>query len=302
MRDLELLLEGARKLDVPLLIGTAGGAGAEPHVQETHELIVEVAREKGFHFSLATIYYDLTKDYLHERIKAGETGPLDGAQSLTHEAIEKCDRIVGVMGIEPYVAALSQGAEVVIAGRSSDTAIFAAPPLMAGRGVAPAWHSGKILECGASSAVPMAPSDCMLAWVEDGAFEVEPANPDLACTPLSVAAHTMYENPSPYLLREPSGELDTRDSRFIPIGPRRVRVEGSMFRTAARYSVKLEATRLLGYRTIALGVTRDPLLIENADLYVACLKRTVEERVGQIFAEPRPSLRTALRQWKDRCA
>ena len=177
MRDLELLLEGARKLDVPLLIGTAGGAGAEPHVQETHELIVEVAREKGFHFSLATIYSDLTKDYLHERIKAGETGPLDGAQSLTHEAIEKCDRIVGVMGIEPYVAALSQGAEVVIAGRSSDTAIFAAPPLMAGRGVAPAWHSGKILECGASSAVPMAPSDCMLAWVEDGAFEVEPASP-----------------------------------------------------------------------------------------------------------------------------
>ena len=65
-----------------------------------------------------------------------------------------------------------------------------------------------------------------------------------------------------------------------------------MFRTAARYSVKLEATRLLGYRTIALGVTRDPLLIENADLYVACLKRTVEERVGRSL-QTRPSLRTA---------
>lgn len=288
LRDLELMLTGARKLGVPLLVGTAGGAGAEPHVNETREIVLEVARRHGLHFTLATVRADVAKDYLHERIDQGATAGLDGGGELTHEAVEECDRIVGVMGAEPFIAALEAGADVVVAGRSSDTAIFAAVPLMRGSGAGQAWHAGKILECGASSAVPMAPADCMLAWVGDGEFEVEPASPELGCTPVSVAAHTMYENPSPYLLREPSGTLDTRASEFEPVSPRRVRVKGSAFVPAERYSVKLEATRLVGYRTITLGVTRDPALIRSADSYVEGIGRHVAERVRQTWPTDTP--------------
>ena len=36
-------------------------------------------------------------------------------------------------------------------------------------------------------------------------FIIEPANPQMRCTPVSVAAHTLYENADPFLLYEPSG-------------------------------------------------------------------------------------------------
>jgi hypothetical protein len=60
--------------------------------------------------------------------------------------------------------------------------------------------------------------------------------------------------------------------------------------------VKLEAARLLGYRTIALGVTHDPLLIENADLYVADVQRVVAERVRQTFGMSAPAYEFHVRQ------
>ena len=58
---------------------------------------------------------------------------------------------------------------------------------------------------------------------------------------------------------------------------------------AERYSVKLEATRLAGYRTITLGVTREPLLIANADAYVAQIESFVAERVLQTFGPETPA-------------
>ena len=295
-RDLELMLAGARQLEIPLLIGTAGGAGAESHVREMRDVVVEIAQRVGLHFTLATISSDVSKDYLHELIDVGATAPLDGGDELSHEVVDACNRIVGVMGVEPYIEALRGGADVVVAGRSSDTAIFAAVPLLQGKGAAPAWHAGKILECGASSAVPMAPSDCMLAWVGEDEFEVEPANPELGCTPVSVAAHTMYENPNPYLLREPSGTLDTRASRFEAVHGRRVRISGSAFIPAERFSVKLEGTKPVGYRTITIGVTRDPLLVSNVDAYVASIERAVAERVRQTFGADAPPYSLHVRQ------
>jgi hypothetical protein len=190
-RDLELMVTGARRLRIPLLVGTAGGAGSAEHVEAMRELVVEIARKHSLHFSLATIGADVAKDYVHQRLDAGDAEPLDGGGPLDHEAVESCERIVGVMGVEPYQEALRRGADVIIAGRSSDTAIFAAVPLLNGEGPGQAWHAGKILECGASAAVPMAATDCLLAWVKPSVFDVAPCNPELGCTPISVAAHTM---------------------------------------------------------------------------------------------------------------
>jgi Acyclic terpene utilisation family protein AtuA len=282
-RDLELMITGSRRLGIPLLVGTAGGAGAAPHVEAMRELIAEIARKRRLHFSLAIISSDVSKGYLHDRLNAGEVEPLDGGAPLDHETVESCDRIVGVMGAEPYQEGLRRGADVIIAGRSSDTAIFAAVPLMNGEGPGQAWHAGKILECGASAAVPMAATDCLLAWVGHTGFEVAPCNPELGCTPISVAAHTMYENESPYLLREPSGTLDTRRCKFISVDSRRVKVIGSAFAPAPRYSIKLEAVRMVGYRTICIGVSRDPALIAEADLYIENVRKAVADRVADTY-------------------
>ena len=44
-RDLRKVLRSARTLDIPLVIGSAGSAGAAPHLTETLEIVREIARE-----------------------------------------------------------------------------------------------------------------------------------------------------------------------------------------------------------------------------------------------------------------
>ena len=47
-RDLSLLLSAAVGRGIPLVIGSAGGAGAEPHLQWTVDIVRELAREQGW--------------------------------------------------------------------------------------------------------------------------------------------------------------------------------------------------------------------------------------------------------------
>lgn len=54
--DLTRLLRAARGLDVSLLIGTAGSAGAAPHLDKTRAMVRDIAREEGLHFRLASRY------------------------------------------------------------------------------------------------------------------------------------------------------------------------------------------------------------------------------------------------------
>lgn len=50
---------------------------------------------------------------------------------------------------------------------------------------------GKILECGGICAVPKGRS--MIATMRRDSFDLIPLAPEERCTPLSVAAHTLYE-------------------------------------------------------------------------------------------------------------
>ena len=70
-----------------------------------------------------------------------------------------------MMGVEPIQEALKAGAQIVVAGRSSDTSIFAALPLLEGHEPAVVWHMAKILECGAAAVAQRAAPDCMMAVV-----------------------------------------------------------------------------------------------------------------------------------------
>jgi hypothetical protein len=42
-RDLELMLLAGRELDVPVIIGSAGGSGARAHVEWTWDIVREIA-------------------------------------------------------------------------------------------------------------------------------------------------------------------------------------------------------------------------------------------------------------------
>lgn len=282
-RDTELLLKAARKANVPLLLGSAGGAGGEAGLQFLVDIVKEIARENGLHFKLAMIHSEQEKGYLKVKLRQGKIISIGTLPELTEKDIDDAEHIVGVMGVEPFNKALDMGAEVVVAGRSSDTSIFAAVPVRYGFDSGLAWHAGKILECGAASAQPVAAGDCILVTMRKDHFLVEPMNPQLRHTTLSVAAHALYENPSPYHLYEPGGMLDLTNASYEQYNERTVKVSGSKFVRSRKYYVKLESAALIGYRTITIMGTRDPVLIGQIDDYLGIVRNTVRGKVSDAF-------------------
>jgi hypothetical protein len=262
-RDLRLILRAARAAKIPALIGSAGTAGGEPHLAFTREILEEVAREEGLSFKLAVIHAELDRLYLKEKLRRGRIRPLYPALPLDEETLDRAVRVVAQMGAEPFMAALAAGAEVVLAGRASDTAIFAALPLLRGLPPGPVWHAAKILECGAAAVEQRLYPDCLMAWVDGEGFVVEPPNPRMRCTPASVAAHTLYENPDPFRLYEPSGMLDTSGARYLAVSDRAVRVTGSRFVPAEVYTVRLEGAEYVGHRYVVVAGIRDPVVLRR---------------------------------------
>ena len=284
-RDLRLMLKGARRLDVPLLIGSAGTAGGDIQLALVRRLVEEIAAAEGLSFKLALIHSEQRKDYLGKRLAQDRIKPLWPAPTFDQGVIDRSTHIVGMMGAEPFIRALDAGADVVIAGRASDTAIFAAVPLMLGFPPGPAWHAAKILECGAAAVVNRRTPDCMFAWVRRDHFVVEAPDETLRCTPQSIASHSLYENADPFRLVECSGTLDLTQSEYEAISERAVKVTGSTFEEAREYTVKLEGAERAGYQSILIGSVRDPFIIRQIDDWIDRLKARIAARVHMVFGD-----------------
>lgn len=277
-RDLGVMVRGAVRAGVPLIIGSAGGGGRDSQLDWTVGLVEQIAKDAGLTFKMAVIRAEVDKAFLSAHADAGKIRPLGPIHEMTQDVVDRNHCTVAMMGVEPLQHALDAGADVIIAGRCSDAAIYAAMPLMRGHDPALAWHLGKIIECGAQVIEPRAGQDCIVGTLSPDYFEVEPGHPDKFCTRTRVAAHTLYENPSPHELKEPSGILDSSECTFEQIDPRRVRVSGSRFRPAEIYTVKLEGVRHAGYRSIFIAGISDPILIDCLDDFAAtCTERTAEQ-------------------------
>ena len=272
-RDMALLLRAAIAHRIPMMIGTCGGAGGEPHLQVCVELAHEIAREDGLHFKLAVIHSEQEKQWLKARVDGRKVKPLGTAAPLTADIIDRSERIVGMMGPEPYLAALDAGAQVILAGRSTDPAPWAALAMHHGMPAAPSWYAGKMLECGTGAAVPKG-HDCQLALVSRDYVEVEPASEERRCTPLSVAIQALHENASPTLHTEPGGKLDTTDCRIEAVSDRAVRISGMRWHPQP-YTVKLEGAERVGYSAMTIAGTRDPLLISRIDAFLETVRQQV---------------------------
>ena len=131
-RDLRKALLGARSIDVPLVIGSAGSAGAAPHLEATLAIIRDIARADGLHFRLGVLRADLSRDALRASVRAGAVSGIDDMPALTEEEVTEAAHIVGQMGMGPFRRALAEDIDVLIAGRACDTAIFASLPTMLG--------------------------------------------------------------------------------------------------------------------------------------------------------------------------
>ncbi|MBI2165585.1 MAG: acyclic terpene utilization AtuA family protein [Chloroflexi bacterium] len=282
-RDLRLMLLAARSHNIPLLIGSAGTAGADPNLAWTTDILLEIAREEDLHFRLALIHSEQEKKYLKRKLREEKVRPLYPTIPISEETIDRASHVVAMMGTEPYIGALDAGAQVVLAGRSSDTSIFAALPIRWGFPAGVVWHAAKILECGAASVAVRRHPDGMMAWIRKDHFVVDPPNPDYICTPQSVASHTLYENADPFLLVEPSGTLDTSHARYEAISDRAVRVWGSDFIPAKRYTVKLEGAELVGYQSVIIGSIRDPIMIRQIRSWLADMQVRLDQRIRDAF-------------------
>jgi len=284
-RDLRLILLAARATKIPAIIGSACTAGTDGQLERLVVIARAIAREEKLSFKLATIRSEQDKGYLKKKLREERIKPLANAPVLDEAVIDRSVHIVGMCGIEPYVEALQNGADVILAGRSSDTSIFAALPVMKGFNPATVWHMAKILECGAACVVLRKYPDCMFATVTNDYFIVEPPNPDYRCDPVSVASHNLYENSTPYELIEPSGVLNTFHAKYEAVSDRAVRVSGSTFKPAERYTIKLEGAELAGYQSLIVGSVRDPVILRQLDSWLDGLVKAAKERIRAVFGE-----------------
>ena len=269
-RDLRAAMVAARRANIPLIVGSAGFGGARPHVDLFLAIADRIARDEGIRFRTAVIHADLDRAMVRGALADGRVRPLAGAPALTAAAVDGSSQLVGQMGTAPLIAALDDGAEMIVAGRACDTAIYAALPILKGFDPGLAIHMAKIMECGAQCALPLAPNDCLLGTIRRESFTVRPLNPARTVTPESVAAHSLYEQPDPYLIHEPEGTVDMRDARFDQVDARTVRVAGSrLVRHAGAPTIKMEGARLVGYRAVTIAGIRDPHVIANLDTIAA---------------------------------
>jgi hypothetical protein len=119
--------------------------------------------------------------------------------------------------------------------------------------------------------------------VDATGFTIEPLNPDSACTPISVAAHMLYENADPFRMREPTGVLDTAAATYTALDDRRVRVEGSQFELAATPTMKLEGSAIAGYQTFALVGIRDPHVLAHIDEWLAAMRAFLADGARRVL-------------------
>jgi hypothetical protein len=283
MRDLAIMVEGAAELDVPLVVGSCGGAGGERHLERYVNYVAEICAEKGIRRRAAVIHAQQSKQSVREALDGGRITSLGNIPALTAPDIDASNEIVGMMGVGPFLEALADGAQIILAGRSTDPAIFAGGPLLRSLPAGPAWHCGKSIDKGYLATTNPSEGSPVIASVDADGFTIKPAMPSSRCTVRSVSRLTMHENPNPFRIIQPSGEIDTERCTFTQLDDNRsVRVTGSEFHPAPRPSLKLEGAKPVGHRAVAIIGIRDPRLLAGLDDFLSAFRDLLSRSVEQL--------------------
>lgn len=271
------LMQARAEAGVPLVIGTAGTCGADSAVDWLLEITREIAAETGQTLRVATLKSGQSAAAVKAALAEGRIAPLFPAPEISDALIDACSNIVALAGAEQIAAALATGADIVIAGRTTDTAIIAALPLVSGDHPGACWHGAKIGECGAIATTQPATGVIQIDFDATG-FTMEPMALTAAATPYTVSAHMLYENSDPFVLYEPGGHLDVTGARYAALDARRVRVEGSEW-IKGDYTVKLEGARVAGYQTVALALLRDRRYVRHAREWATDVQARVSAQI-----------------------
>lgn len=281
-QDLETMLLAARARGVPMIIGSSGDTGTNSRVDLYVRLIREIAAKHNLApFRLGWFYSEVDREYLRAKIRGGDPiEGLEGRAPLTEAELDATARIVGMAGVHPFMALLDLGADVIIGGRSSDSAIFAAAALHRGHEEGLSYYLGKVLECASFCAEPYGGKETVLGEIVDGGVHVTAMHPAQRCTVASVAGHAMYERSNPNYEFVAGGMLDMSGCHYEQLSEKTTRVTGPRFVPIDRVRVKLEGAAKIGERFVGMAAVRDPYTIANIDTVIAWARQQVRERFG----------------------
>ncbi len=288
-RDLRYIIREGIKRKIPIVIGTCGGCGAAPHLYWCRKIVEDIAREEKLSFRMGLVYSDVDKKEIIFSIKKNRILPLSDLPPLTEETVNQSINIVAQMGAEPIIDAIKEQSDIVLAGRAYDPSVFSAFPIYLGFDPGLAIHLGKILECAAIAAEPGSGSDSVLGILKKDSFVLKPLNKERRFTKESVAAHSLYEKSDPYYLPGPGGSLNLTDVKFKELSDGKAEVRGSRFIKSEKYYVKIEGVRKVGYRTVSIAGSHDPVMIKNIESIIKEVKDKVydilkfENIEGKIF-------------------
>jgi hypothetical protein len=280
--DLETMLLASRRLGVPMIVGSAGDTGSNSRVDLFVGIIQDLARKHGLpRFRVGYFYSEVSKDALRRRIRVGEeVAGLDARPALDLATLEATERVVAMAGIHPFVKLLDAGADVIVGGRSSDCAIFAAPAIRRGFPPGLAYFYGKVLECASFCAEPYGGKESVLGEITMDDVKITALLPEQRCTIASVAGHAMYERANPFYEHFLGGHIDMSGCRYEQHDERTVRVTGPSYVPASELRVKLEGAGKIGERYVGIVGVRDPYTIANIDLVTGWARQQVRERFG----------------------
>ncbi|MCL4502010.1 MAG: DUF4387 family protein [Deltaproteobacteria bacterium] len=249
-RDFSLMLDGALRQQCPLLLGSCGLSGDTAHMAIMVDMVKEVFEEKGIkNITVAVISGHVDNQLVLDHLE--QLTPLGRMPAVTPEMVQQ-SAIVSQMGIAPFIKALEMGAQVVLAGRACDVAIFAADPVRLGLDAGLAYHTGHILECGAIACDPGSASDGLIAEFRDDQSVVFTApNPLRKATVYSIAAHSLYEEDHPALQYYPEGVSTYEHTQYFQVDERTAGIKNSLF-VQRPLDTKLEGSILLGERYVSL--------------------------------------------------
>jgi hypothetical protein len=280
-RDLRQLMIGRERLGIPLLVGSCGTSGTDAGVDWMASICQEIAAEEGHAVRIALVYSEQSKEQLFKYLAAGAITVLPPAKELTRSRLVECDHIVGLLGYEALAAAITAGADIVLSGRTTDTAVLAAVPLMRGLPAAACWHAAKIAECGGQCTANSRLGGVMISIDRDG-FDVEPLHSNNYCTPYSVSAHMLYENADPYVLKEPGVLLDATHAKYEQLTERSVRVTGGLCEKTP-YTMKLEGSGVVGYRAMLFSAIADPKVLAELDTWLTRLTEYLTHGIHSVL-------------------
>ncbi|EQB56956.1 hypothetical protein CGLO_02985 [Colletotrichum gloeosporioides Cg-14] len=267
IRGLTPYITACAHYGMKLLISSAGGDGSGKHVAEILAIVDKIIEDNGFKFKSATIGAAVPRELIRQKLKDGINSAVD---------------VVAQMGPEPFIKTPKEETpDIIVAGRAYNPSPFAAFCMNLGVERAPAFRLGKILECGSQCAVPK--GRLMIATIRKGAFDLTPCNPIERCTPISVAAHSLYEKTRPDRIPGPGGvlHLDQAQYKVLEDG-RTTRCWGSRFVPTPAYQIKLEGVSLVGHRAIFIDRFRDPIVISQIDDF---LENRVRNHTRGLFPE-----------------